>query len=208
VRRPQDGIESPQQNWAALSDSTRTVAILNRGIYGARASANTLWLTLLNGGDDFDARMDEGNHCFEYAICSFTGAWTNAGIAGHAADFNQPLVGIQENPHGGVCGASRSFYAVDKDHVILSALKPQQEPWPIAGPWEPLQVIMRLFETAGRSDSVTVHLPVNARRVIEVNHVEDPLDSAAGRLVDNRFSFRIRPHQIRSFRIDYPWPNK
>lgn len=61
-----------------------------------------------------------------------------------------------------------------------------------------------MYETEGRDDDVYIHLPEKAKSVLQVNHIEEPLQTqekveAAGK----GFRFRIGHNQIRSFLITF-----
>ena len=211
IERPANGTLWPAQNWIDLSGRDYGVALLNNGKYGFDVSANTMRIAVVRGARDMDPRMDEGIHSFDYAVYPHKGDWREGNVTQAALELNQPLLAMQENQHAGTLpnwGHSNrgqislpsrfSFFEIESDHVIISALQVRQ------GDWSPAHVILRIFETEGRDGQVTVLLPAEARAIVETNHLEEPLENQpAIRKEGRRFSFDIGHDQIRTFRIEF-----
>lgn len=207
IERENDGIEYPAQKWVDVFNEKFGVALLNNGKYGFSVENSVLKMSVVRGPRDMDPRMDEGVHSFQYALFSHKGDWREGNVVLEGVKFNQPLLARQENKHSGkVSGwtsnvhlpVEKSFYAANSNHVLITAIKVQQ------GDWAPNNTILRLYETEGREDLVTVSLPAKPKIVTETNHLEKPLEqqpdltfNAAG------FTFQITPHQIRTFKVVY-----
>ena len=206
-----DGTEWPAQNWIDLSNKKFGVALLNDGKYGFDVNQNVMRMSVVRGARDMDPRMDEGMHSFDYAIYSHKGDWREGNVTQQALELNQPLIAMQENHHIGTLpawgrlnvfktslGKKLSFFSINSDHVIISAIKVQQ------GDWSPANIVLRIFETEGRDDDVTVNLPVNARKIIETNLVEEPIEAKSEIIKgEKKFTFRIGHNQIRTFLIRF-----
>lgn len=210
IERPTDGSEWPAQNWIDLAGNSFGVALLNNGKYGFDVNGNLLRMSVVRGARDMDPRMDEGIHAFDYAIYSHKGDWRDGDVTQAALELNQPMIALQENLHHGTLPAwggsgslpafpaEHSFFRIDCNHVTLSALKVQQ------GDWSPSNVVLRIFETEGRADRVVVNCPAKPAKVLETNHLEEPLSTQRDWLIqENGFAFEIESHQIRTFMVTF-----
>lgn len=211
IERPADGNEWPAQNWIDLSNNDFGVALLNNGKYGFDVNGNTVRMSVVRGARDMDPRMDEGIHSFEYALYPHSGDFRTGDVTQQALELNQPLMAMQENHHIGTLPAwgrlkladtslpeSHSFFGVESDHVIISAIKVQQ------GDWSPANVVLRLYETEGRDDTATVTLPARPRRIVEADHLERPLEKQPEIVTDsNSFTVSIGHNQLRTFLISF-----
>lgn len=204
IERPLNGMDWAAQNWIDLSDQDFGVALLNDGKYGFDVQEGLLRMSVVRGGRDMDPRMDEGEHTFGYALYPHSGDWRQAQVTQRALEFNQPLLAMQENHHIGTLpdwsrkndyslGNEHSFFSVNSDHVIISAVKVQQ------GDWSPHNMVVRLFETTGRPANVTVTCAFTPAAVQAVNHIEDALPDACGLLLQkNGFVVPMKAHEIRT----------
>ena len=207
IERPADGTEWPAQNWIDLCGGEFGVALLNDGKYGFDVRGSTLRLSVVRGARDMDPRMDEGVHAFRYALFAHPGDWREGDVVQAALELNRPLMALQENFHSGELPnwgdgrinefslpAEHSFFSVESGHVIVSAIKVQQ------GDWSPANVVLRLFETEGRSGQAVVHLPAAAKRVVETNHIEQELPLAGDwSIKEDVLTVTMDPHKIRTF---------
>ena len=211
IEHATDGAEWPAQNWIDLSNNKFGVALLNDGKYGFDVDQNEMRMSVVRGARDMDPRMDEGMHSFDYAIYAHKGDWREGNVTQQALELNQPLIAMQENHHIGTLpawgrlnvlktslGNKFSFFSINSDHVIISAIKVQQ------GDWSPANVVLRIYETEGRDDDVTINLPLNARKIVETNLVEMPIE-ARSKIIKGvkNFSFRIGHDQLRTFLIKF-----
>lgn len=211
IERNKNGVEWPAQNWVDLSNEWSGVALLNNGKYGFDVDDKIIGMSVVRGARDMDPRMDEGMHSFGYALYPHEKDWQTADVVQQALEFNRPLIALQENNHDGelpkwgrlnpVEGslpAEFSFFSINSDHVIISAIKVQQ------GDWSPANIILRIFETEGRDDFFTLDLPARPKKVIETNHIEDPIQAKSEIVIqDKSFSTQIGHNQIRTFLIEF-----
>ena len=211
IERSTDGTEWPAQNWVDLSDESFGVSLLNNGKYGFDIKDNVVRMSIVRGARDMDPRMDGGVQSFSYAWYAHSGDWRTGDVAQRALELNQPLVALQENHHAGnlpdwgtwrinefSLPSEHSFFSINSDHVILSALKVQQ------GDWSPANVVLRIFETEGRDGVVTVNLPDRPKKIVETNHVEEPREPRTEIVTgEDNFHFRIGHNQIRTFLLEF-----
>jgi len=211
IQRENDGTEWPAQNWVDLSNDLSGVALLNDGKYGFDVNENVISMSVVRGARDMDPRMDEGTHSFGYALYPHEKDWRTGNVTRQALELNRPLIAMQENKHSGMLpkwgslnpvekslSDEYSFFSVNSDHVIISAIKVQQ------GNWSPANIVLRLYETDGRDDTITVKLPAQPRKIIETNHIEEPLpEQSQINIKDRAFTVQIGHNQIRTFLIEF-----
>jgi alpha-mannosidase len=211
IQRPTDGNEWPAQNWVDISDDKIGIALLNNGKYGFDVNKNVVRMSVVRGARDMDPRMDEGIHSFDYALYSHKGDFRKGNVTQQALELNQPLIATQENLHIGDLPAwgrlqltenslpdKKSFFSINSDHVIISAIKVQQ------GNWSPANVVLRIYETTGQDGHVTVNLPARPREIVEANHIEKVLEKQPELTTDNNsFSFQIGHNQVRTFLVSF-----
>ena len=205
IERPLLQAELPAQNWVDLSGDEWGISMFNDGRNAFTLDEGLMGMTVLYNARDMDPRMDHGQQEICYALAAHTGGWRGNRIVQRAMEFNRPPIAKQEYKHVArtsgwsteiALGNEESFYSTGNDHVIISAIKVLQENW------APEHVVLRIFETEGRDDQVTVRLPSKLIHVVESDHIENPLPNQPEIMqTDNSFSFAIGHHQIRTFII-------
>jgi alpha-mannosidase len=207
VERP-TARELPAQNWVAYGDGRHGVALLNRGLPGNNAAADTLMLSLMrstkilgytfHGGYEPGVSSDGGLELgkplsFQYALMPYQGDWQEAGVYRAGMEFNHPLIVRKSEAHAGSLPSRWSFLSVSANNVITSALKPGQEPDGSA--------ILRVYEAGGkaaRGVKVVFAAPVAA--AYESNLIEQTgpkLNVADG------LAFDLRPFEIKTFKLQF-----
>lgn len=208
VERTETGYDFPALKWIDYSDKNYGVSLLNNGKYGFTMLDGKLTMSVVRGARGMDPKMDEGKHVFKYSLAVHQGDWKDADIPLRAWELNQPLVAKQEYQHRGEIKAwalgelslplEHSFFNIESDHVIISSLKNKQDAYDVN------LIILRIVETEGRSEEVTVNLPYDAKSVIECNHIEEPIDSRSEiKHEGNLFKFKMGHDQIRTFMIEF-----
>ena len=208
VKRQGTSIESPAQKWIDYSNQEYGLSLLNNGKYGFTINDGVLTMSVVRGARDMDPRMDEGKHSFKYALIAHASGWRDADIPQKAWQFNQPLIAKQENRHrGSISGwkysdlsypAEKSFFSIESDHVIISCLKVKQDAY------DPYDIVLRIVETEGKDEIVTVKLPHKPREVIECDHLERPIEAKSTMALEgDQFVFNIQHDQIRTFLVRF-----
>lgn len=208
VKREESIWDTPAQKWIDYSNNDFGVSLINDGKYGFHINQGILSMSVVRGAREMDPRMDEGKHSFKYSLIIHKGDWKNADIPLRALELNQPLIAKQENHHSGNIAAwkyreqsfplDKSFFSIESDHVIISSLKVKQDAY------DPNPIILRIVETEGRDDEVSVNLPYNAVSVIECNHIEQEIEPRSDiKIGENQFKFKIGHDQIRTFMIEF-----
>ena len=150
--RPCNGEEEPALMWAMVGDENCALALLNDCKYSYSAKDNEIALTAVRSPiycDHGSVRSDEsiftdqGEQEFLYALYPTTIA-EKAKITRRAMLLNTPLTSILENHHEGVLPLSSSGISVDKENIIISALKKSEDE---------KGYILRAYECEGRETS-------------------------------------------------------
>lgn len=208
VKREESNWDTPAQKWIDYSNSDYGVSLINNGKYGFNIKEGVLGLSVVRGARGMDPRMDEGKHSFKYSLIIHEGNWRNADIPLRAWELNQPLIAKQENQHPGEISGwafskqsfplEKSFFSIKSDHVIISSLKTKQDAY------NPNPLILRIVETEGKDEYISVQLPYNAVSVKECNHLEQEIEPRSEIKLDGKqFSFNMGHDQIRTFMIQF-----
>lgn len=208
VQREEAIQEFPAQKWIDYSNSDMGVSLINNGKYGFTINEGTMTMSIVRGAREMDPRMDEGKHSFNYSIIVHKSGWREANIPLRAWEFNQPLLAKQENHHPGEISGwkfsqesfplNKSFFRIESDHVIISSLKTKQDAY------DPNPIILRIIETEGRDADAIVHLPYQAKSVVECNHLEQTINSNNEiKVEEKQFSFKMGHDQIRTFMVQF-----
>lgn len=208
AHREESDKDVPAQMWIDYSNENYGLALLNNGKYGFSINDATLNMSVIRGAREMDPRMDEGKHTFKYSIIFHEGDWRDADIPLRALELNQPLIAKNENHHKGNIAAwkykhvsfdlEKSFFGINSDHVIISVLKTKIDAY------DPNPLILRIVETEGRDEDVTVRLPYKPLSIKECNHLEDEITQRSEiEVFEKSFSFKIGNDQIRTFMVEF-----
>ena len=104
--------------------------------------------------------------------------------------LNDPLVAVTAGRSGGDLEPAGSFISVDRDHVMMSALKKAEDGDAL---------IVRLYEGQNRRGRVNVCFFRPPVRAVECDMMENEIGDA--RLVSGRLRFDIKPYEIRTFKL-------
>ena len=136
IKRPTNGEEEPAGRWGAISfddGGRRTLALLNDSKYSYDCPDNDLRLTVIRNvifADHYSNRLaanfnftDEGIQRFEYGVFICDGEAEKSDIMNEAAMFNIRPAAVPESFHKGVLPQRKGFLSVDRDNIIMTALK-------------------------------------------------------------------------------------
>lgn len=136
IKRPTNGEEEPAGRWGAISfddGGRRTLALLNDSKYSYDCPDNDLRLTVIRNvifADHYSNRpaanfnfTDEGIQRFEYGVFVCDGEAEKSDIMNEAAMFNIRPAAVPESFHKGVLPQRKGFLSVDRDNIIMTALK-------------------------------------------------------------------------------------
>jgi alpha-mannosidase len=204
LERP-DAVEFPAQNWADYSDSSKGLAVLNRGIPGNLTSDSTMLLSLMRsariasygygGGYERGMSSDTGlqmgaNITFDYALVAHEGDWKQAQIYRQGQDYNNPLICRKAGVHAGKLPKSWGLMEVSKPNVVITSLKPGKDN----------SIILRLYEASGEETTgVSLKSKAKILAVNEANLIEDT--GVKMKFSGNSFQFDLKPFEIKTFKL-------
>jgi alpha-mannosidase len=168
IEREHNGEEEPGQSWIDYSGSTRKsgtlygLSLLNDAKYSYSIHNKELAMTVLrspiyahhdplkpdpHGHYSF---IDQGVQHFNYTLLPHEGGWEQAGTVKRAAELNQRPISIIETYHEGKLPQTDSFLSVDKDNIVVSAVKQAEDND---------DMIIRCYETNKIATEAVMKLP-------------------------------------------------
>jgi len=189
--------EVPALRWADLGDGQHGFSLLNNSKYGYDAKDNVLRLSLLRSPTWPDPEADRGHHHFTYALYPHAADWKEALTVRHGYEYNYPLQAVQVLAHTGALPAEHAFVTIEPENVVLTALKKAEDG---------NGLIFRVYEWAGKSGDVKIHVPNGAEGATITNLMEKP-EGTALKLADDTVTAPIHPYEILTVQVRYPWRN-
>ena len=190
--------EVPALRWADEGNADHGFSLINESKYGYDTAGNVMRLSLLRSPVAPDPEADRGHHHFSYALYPHAGDWKQALTVRRGYEFNYKLKAMQVEAHPGVMAAEHSFVSVSADDVVLTAMKKAEDSDGL---------IFHMYEWAGKSGNVEMHLPPGARGAVETNLMEQP-QGASLSVSGDRVSLPISPYEIKAVRVDYKTQTK
>jgi alpha-mannosidase len=186
--------EVPALRWADLGNGQHGFSLLNESKYGYDDEGNTLRLSLLRSPTWPDPEADRGHHHFSYAVYPHAGDWKQAMTVRHGYEYNYKLAAIQVESHTGSLPAMYSYASVKPENVVLTALKKAEDE---------NGLIFRVYESAGKSGDVQIHVPKGATGATVTNLMEKSEGSEL-KLTGDTVTAAIHPWEILTIRVNYP----
>jgi len=186
--------EVPALRWADLGDARHGFSLLNESKYGYDDSGNVLRISLLRSPTWPDPVADRGHHHFTYALYPHGGDWKEALTVRHGYEYNYKLEAMQVEAHTGSLPSTYSYVTVKPETVVLTALKKAEDD---------NGLIFRVYEWAGQSGDVTIHVPKGATTATVTNLMEKP-EGVALKVMSDTVTTPIHPYEILTVRVDYP----
>ncbi|MDQ8738778.1 glycosyl hydrolase-related protein [Paenibacillus sp. LHD-38] len=174
--------------------------IVNDCKYGYDIKDSTIRLSLLRAPRWPDVTADQGEHEFTYSLYPHEQDWRSAHVARSAMELNHP-VRVKESQAGAAAEADQQIQAnllpsrlelmpFESRHVILDTIKAAER-----GEGS----ILRLYESAGGREQVTLLLPQAAREAVVVNLLEEELYKLD--IQDGCVQLSFKPFEILSIRL-------
>ena len=124
--------EVPAQKWADITEKNFGVSVISDCKYGwDKPANNTIRMTVLHTPkgnykkDSMQSLMEIGLNRYGYAIHSHANDISSTHK--YAREFNQPLSAVITDVHKGTLGAEYSFGSLNKNNVILRAIKKAED---------------------------------------------------------------------------------
>ena len=154
-------------------------------------------LTLLRSPTWPDADADMGRQRFTYSIYPHQGSWKDAETVRRGYELNTPLHAEQTFPHTGSLPATYSFASIDTPNVTLTAIKKAEDSDAL---------VFRMYEWAGTTTDVKLHVPPGATYAVETNLMEK-VEGQHLPLSGDTVTIPIKPYEILTVMVAYPAKN-
>ncbi|MFP4974189.1 alpha-mannosidase [Paenibacillus sp. CN-4] len=178
--------------WADLSEGSYGVSLLNDCKYGYDIYDGVLRLSLLRAPRWPDRHADQGEHEFTYSLYPHAGEWRQAAVVREAAELNEPMLAVSEEPHPGRYPGTYGWLGFQSGHVVLDTIKKAEDG---SG------TIVRLYESSGSRSTAVLDWKDGGVRVCRVNLLETetgPADAAGGVI-----PLSFRPYEVQTIKL-YP----
>ncbi|MBD3385750.1 hypothetical protein GF407_12595 [candidate division KSB1 bacterium] len=189
------------QRYVDLADPVFGIAFFNPAKYEYRHVNKTLYITLLrsvpipNGTYPHDESprlySDQGRHEFTYSVYPHALTTEQAKVDKKSMEFNTPLISARISPQPEGLDTVHSFFSVNCDHIIISAIKKAEE-----GD----DLILRLYETQGKASQSRLSMSIPVSRGWRCNMLEEKIESL--NLLDQSTWITIEPYEILTLRFE------
>ena len=167
IERMVNGEEEPGQGWIDLSGTSHAsgervgVSLLNDGKYSFDVNVRDMGMTVLRSPiyahhapvvpdpEGHYSYIDHGIQRFRYTILPHAGSWDEANTVRRAAELNQRAIALVTTQHAGPLPHQASFLAVDRDNLVVSAVKKAEDND---------DLIVRCYETAAMTTRGVIQL--------------------------------------------------
>ncbi|WP_125608184.1 alpha-mannosidase [Lapidilactobacillus bayanensis] len=177
--------------WVDLSEEEYGVALLNNGKYGHIIQNNDIFLSLLRATDYPAKSIDKGTHKFTYSLLPHEGDYRNENIYREAYRLNRPIKVIK----GAVDVIDNVITLPENSNVFCETVKFAENN---SG------LIIRFFESVGKSTKYTFNLNIMAQEVCVTNLLEVEIKEIACNTMKNqRIDVDFRPYEIKTLLVKY-----
>ena len=183
--------EVPALSLVDLSEGNYGVSLVSAHKNGFSAKDQVVSISLLRAPTFPDPQADQGSHEFHYCLIGHEGDYRTGRMIHESRNLIHQPIAVQAANHPGNLPDRFSFLSVDKENVIIEALKPAEDG---------NGIILRCYETYGQQDLCTLHMGFGFASIIECNLVEEAFSEPL-EMQGNQFQFRIHPFEIKTFRL-------
>lgn len=188
--------EVPAQKWADITEKGFGVSVISDCKYGwDKPANNTLRMTVLHTpkgnykNDSMQSLMEIGLNRYGYAIHSHANDLSST--QKYAREFNQPLGAVVTDIHKGALGAEYSFGSLNKNNVILRAVKKAEDSD---------EIIVRFNEGANlETENIVFTLGTGIESAREVFASEEAIGEA--KVEKGNLIFDLKPYGVKSFAL-------
>jgi len=173
------------QKWADLSEGDYGVALLNDCKYGHDILGNVMRLSLLRAPTSPDPLADQGHHEFTYSLLPHRGDFRAGQVVQQAYALNIPLQVVPTNAHTGTLPASQSFFQVDRQGVIIEAIKKAEKE---------NAIIVRLYEAHGTRGVATLSTTLPVKEAFTADLMERTLGKVDFK--NGKITLQLLPFEI------------
>lgn len=172
--------EVPFQNWFALHEPNRGIAVLCAEKFGASVKGQMLGLSLLRSPKWPDCLADNGLHSYTYAIFPFQGSFSENHIPLRARQLAFRWAEVSEFP-------LEQFVTCDAKNIIIESIKISENK---------KGVVLRFFEAEGGLSYVNFEFTLVPQRMFRCDICENLLEEIDSRIL-------VKPFQIVSLYLEF-----
>ncbi len=188
--------EVPAQKWADITEKDFGVSVISDCKYGwDKPANNTLRMTVLHTpkgnfkSDSMQSLMEIGLNRYGYAIHSHANDISTT--QKYAREFNQPLSAVITSVHKGSLGAEYSFGSLNKNNVILRAVKKAEDSD---------EIIVRFNEGANAdTENIIFTIGAGIESAREVHASEETVGEA--KVEKGKLIFDLGAYGVKSFAL-------
>ncbi|MDD5261834.1 MAG: alpha-mannosidase [Methylacidiphilales bacterium] len=173
------------QKWADLSEGDYGVALLNDCKYGHDIFGNVMRLSLLRAPTAPDPVADRGHHEFTYSLLPHPGDFRAGKVVQEAYALNIPLRVVPVDPHTGTLPDTQSFFQVDREGVVIEAVKKAEKE---------NAIIVRLYEAYGTRGAVNLKTSLPFTEAFASDLMERTLRKVAFK--NGKVTLQLEPFEI------------
>lgn len=177
--------------WSDLSEDGYGVSLLNDCKYGHDIKDSVMRLTLLKSPTAPNEDADRERHEFTYSLFPHIGDYRCGGTVKAAYQLNVEPYTCLAKPQEGLLPSTLAFLEIDAENVIAEVVKECEYSD---------DLIIRVYECHHRRTDTRISLYKSIQKVVECD-LEERLVYTDIAHDDNRFSFTIKPYEIKTFRV-------
>ncbi len=176
--------------WADLSEDGYGVSLLNDCKYGYDIKDGVMRLSLLKSPIWPNPDADREHHEFVYSLYPHGGSWREGNTMQMSYRLNCAMFAMNESAHGGTLPEHMGYVKTDRSNVIIDTVKKAEDGQ---------EIIVRLYESHNRRTSATLSFfgTIGCAAETDLNEKEITVIETK----DNRLTFEIYPHEIKTFKI-------
>jgi alpha-mannosidase len=200
-----EGAKVPSLTWLSGQDEFRGLAFFTKGVPINEVRGGEIYCTLLRSvsvlSDDgvtgplipTPGALELGKHSYHYSLLPYQSTWQDASIPREAYTFSQELAGFQIDRIPKI--REYENFVLEPANLIISALKKAEREDAL---------ILRFFETDGRSCTARLKLPGQIRSVKLANLLEEDMaDRDPIPIKNQKLEFRVEPFEIVTLKMRF-----
>ena len=195
----------PSLRWIDYSDGKKGLTLINKGNPENEVRDGNVYLTLLRSVDmlSSDGRMGPAvpvpdasefkKYIFNYAVYPHENDWKKAKSYRAGYEFNYDLIALQL-PRDKKYKAKKSFFRIEPDNVIISAIKKEEND---------KDIIIRFYEASGAETDACLTLFKKPKEVKAVNLME-VYDKEFNKKINvhgKKINLKVKPFEIVTLRV-------
>jgi len=172
--------------WAALTDNTSGMCLINTGHPGYMIEGNAISNILLQSLDEKNQNQFKiisdisgvGKYEFKYAIYFFNGNWRDAHLAQRVREYLHPLIStVKKDEEAKRLPRTLAFLKTSPENLVMTALYLDDK-----------DVLLRLYECAGREGLMKIEPFIQPRNIHSTDLLRNTIKKEKGR--------EVKPYEI------------